>query len=142
WRGGATSQLCVPVPPSAFEARRTSPGVLASIAAWAKQQTDEEIAARLNGEGKRTGAGRPFTCENVQRLRREKGMPGFKNYLRQAGMRSAEEITEQTGITESTLREWRRAGYIQAVRGDRKHWLYEFPTPQVLKRIAKARRRN
>jgi DNA invertase Pin-like site-specific DNA recombinase len=142
WRGGATSQLRVPVPPSAFDARRTCPSVLESITAWAKQQTDEEIAARLNAQGKRTGAGRPFTYENVQRLRREKGIPGFKDYLRQAGMRSAEEITEQTGITESTLREWRRAGYLRAVRCDRKHWLYEFPNPKILKRIAKAEGRN
>ena len=113
WRGGATSQLRVPVPPSAFDARRTCPSVLESIAAWAEQQTDEEIAARLNGEGMRTGAGQPFTYESVQRLRREKGIPGLKDHLRRAGMRSAEEITERTGIRESTLREW-RSRFLQA----------------------------
>jgi hypothetical protein len=138
WKGGATRALYVPVPLNGFEARRTEPNVLKSIAVWAEQHTDEEIAERLNREGMRTGAGLPFTHETVSRLRHAKGITGRKEHLRQAGMRTTEEITQQTGIAESTLRKWRKAGYLQAIRCDRKHWLYEFPTPQVLQRIAQA----
>ena len=139
-KGGATSELRVPVPLNAFEARRTDPGVLKSIEAWAGTQTDEEIAARLNAEGKRTGSGLPFTHETVQRLRNERGIAGLREHLRRAGLRTTEEITRATGIAESTLRQWRKAGYLRAVRVDHKHWLYEVPTPKVLKRIAEARR--
>ena len=85
-----------------------------------------------------TGTGRPFTYETVSRLRREKGIDGLKEHLRRAGMRTTEEITQRTGIAETTLREWRKAGHLRAIHCDRKHWLYEFPTPQVLKRIARA----
>jgi hypothetical protein len=85
-----------------------------------------------------TGTGQPFTYEAVGRLRRDKGIDGLKEYLRQAGMPTTAGITQQTGIAESTLREWRKAGYLRAIRCDRKQWLYEFPTPQVLKRIARA----
>ena len=138
WKGGATSALCVPVPLNGFEARRTDPDVLKSIAAWAERHTDEEIAERLNREGMRTGTGQPFTYETVSRLRREKGIAGLKEYLHQAGMRTTEEIAQQSGLAESTLREWRKAGYLHAIRCDRKHWLHEVPTPQVLKRIAQA----
>jgi DNA invertase Pin-like site-specific DNA recombinase len=138
WKGGATSALCVPVPLNGFEARRTDQKVLRSIAAWAERQTDEEIAERLNREGMRTGTGQPFTYDAVRRLRREKGIAGLKEHLRQVGMWTAEEIGQQTGIAESTLRNWRKAGYLRAIHCDRKHWLYEFPTPQVLKRIAQA----
>src|SRR5262249_43332455 len=138
WKGGATSELCVPVPLNGFEAKRTDPAVLKSIAAWAEQHTDEEIAERLNREGMRTGAGHHFAYETVSRLRREKGIAGRREHLRQAGMRTTKEITERTGIAESTLRKWRRAGYLRAIHCDHKHWLYEFPTPAVLKRIAQA----
>jgi DNA invertase Pin-like site-specific DNA recombinase len=138
WKGGATSELCVPVPLNGFEAKRTDPTVLKSIAAWAEQHTDEEIAERLNREGMRTGAGQTFTYETVSRLRRAKGIAGLREHLRQAGMRTTKEITEQTGIAESTLRKWRKAGHLHAIHCDHKHWLYEFPTPAVLKRIAQA----
>jgi hypothetical protein len=138
WKGGATSELCVPVPLNGFEAKRTDPTVLKNIATWAKQHTDEEIAERLNREGMRTGAGQTFSGETVSRLRREKGIAGLKERLRQAGMRTTKDITEQTRIAESTLRKWRKAGYLHAIHCDHKHWLYEFPTPAVLKRIAQA----
>jgi hypothetical protein len=138
WKGGTTSRLSVPVPVNGFEAKRTNPKVLQCIAAWAEQYTDEEIASRLNQEGMRTGVGLPFTDETVNRLRRAKGIAGLKEHLHRAGMRTTEEITQQTGIAESTLRKWRKAGFLKAVRCDHKHWLYEFPSRQVLRRIAQA----
>ena len=142
WKGSATSQLRVAVPLNAFEARRTDPSVLKSIEAWAATQTDEQIADRLNAEGKRTGSNLRFTYDNVHRLRKEKKIAGLGEYLRQTGMRTTEEITRETGIAESTLRQWRKAGYLRAVRVDHKHWLYELPTPNVLERIAEARSRK
>ena len=142
WKGAATSQLRVAVPLNAFEARRTDPSVLKSIEAWAATQTDEQIAARLNAEGKRTGSNLQFTYDNVHRLRKDKKIAGLGEHLRQTGMRTTEEITRQTGIAESTLRQWRKAGYLRAVRVDHKHWLYEVPTPNVLERIAEARSRK
>jgi DNA invertase Pin-like site-specific DNA recombinase len=138
WKGGATSQLHVPIPRNAFDARRTDAAALECIAAWAEKHTDEEIAERLNAEGKRTGTGQPFTHASVQRLRQEKKVAGLKDHLREAGLRTTKEIGAQTGVKETTLREWRRAGLIHAVRCDHKHWLYEFPTPPVLERIGNA----
>jgi DNA invertase Pin-like site-specific DNA recombinase len=137
WKGGATSQLRTPLPRNAFEAKRTNATILEDIAAWAERHTDEEIATLLNAAGKRTGTGLPFTHENVLRLRQEKQIAGLREHLRKAGLRTTKEIHAQTGITEATLRQWRRAGYIHAVRCDHKHWLYEFPTPAVLQRIEK-----
>ena len=139
WKGGARAN-CV----CRCRSTRSSPGVptrsvLKSIAAWAGTQTDEEIAARLNAEGRRTGSGLPFTYETVQRLRNERGIAGLREHLRRAGLRTTEEITRETGIAESTLRQWRKAGYLRAVH---KHWLYEVPTAMVLTRIAEARRQK
>jgi hypothetical protein len=57
-------------------------------------------------------------------------------------MRTAEEITRETGIADSALRRWRKAGHLRAVRIDHKHWLYEVPTARVLKRIATAQGRK
>lgn len=142
WKGGATSELRVPVPLNAYESRRTDPGVLKSIEAWAGTQTDEKIADRLNAAGKRTGTGLSFTHETVQRLRNERGIAGLREHQRRAGLRTTEEITRATGIVESTLRKWRKAGYLRAVRVDHKHWLYEVPTAKVLTRIAEARRQK
>ena len=66
WKGGATTELHVPIPLNCFEARRTSREALDQIAALARDHTDDQIAEILNERGIRTGTGRPFTGGRVR----------------------------------------------------------------------------
>jgi DNA invertase Pin-like site-specific DNA recombinase len=140
WKGGATTELHVPIPLNFFEARRTSREALDQIAALARDHTDDQIAAILNERGVRTGTGRPFTGERVDFLRRSRGIPGYYEHLRRAGLVTGEEIMTRTGISEGALRRLRRAGLVRAIRCDRKHWLYENPSEELLSQYTKQRR--
>jgi DNA invertase Pin-like site-specific DNA recombinase len=140
WKGGATSELHLPIPLCAWQSRRTPQAVLDRIAALTKQHTDEEIAEILNREGRCSGTGQPFTYEQVSRLRIAKQIPGYYDHLREAGMVTCEEIMATTGVGEGTIRQWRRAGLLRAIRYSRKRWLYEFPSQEILSQHPKRRK--
>ena len=140
WKGGATTELHVPIPLNCFEARRTSREALDQIAALARDHTDDQIAEILNERGVRTGTGRPFTGERVDFLRRSRGIPGYYEHLRRAGRVTGEEIMTRTGISEGALRRLRRSGLVRAIRCDRKHWLYENPSEDLLAQHTRQRR--
>ncbi|MHB8975024.1 MAG: hypothetical protein ACYC4N_31740 [Pirellulaceae bacterium] len=111
----------------------------------AKQHTDEETADVLNREGLCSGTGQPFTYEQVTRLRIAKQIPGYYDHLKEAGMVTCEEVMAATGVGEGTLRQWRRAGLLRAIRYSRKRWLYEFPSQEILSqhpKRQKAKRRT
>jgi hypothetical protein len=139
-RGGATTELHVPIPRNCIEARRTSREALDLIAALAREHTDDPIAEIRNERGIRTGTGRPFTGGRVDFLRRSRRIPGYYEHLRRAGLVTGEEIRTRTGISEGALRRLRRAGLIRAIRCDKKHWLYENPSEDLLSRYTKQRR--
>jgi hypothetical protein len=128
------------IPPNCFEARRTSREALDLIAALAREHTVDRIAEILNERGMRTGTGLPFTGERVDFLRRSRGIPGYYEHLRRASLVTGEEIRTRTGISEGALRRLRRAGLVRAIRCDRKHWLYENPSEDVLSRYTRQRR--
>lgn len=132
WKGGATTELHLPIPRNAIEARRTGRAVLDQVAELAKDHTDDQIAGILNERGVRTGTGESFTGGRVDSLRRSYEIPGYFENLRQAGLVTGQEIMSRTGISEGALRRLRRAGLVHAIRCDRKHWLYENPSESVL----------
>jgi hypothetical protein len=145
WKGGATSELHLPIPPCAWELRRTPQVVLDRIADLAKEHTDEQIAEILNREGLHSNTVQTFTDEHIARLRVAKRIPGYYDHLRRAGMVTCKEIMARTGVGEMTVRKWRQSGLLRAVRYSRKRWLYEFPGQEILSKHPKrrpARRRN
>ncbi len=142
WRGGATSELHLPTPLTAWESRQTPQAVLDRISILAEQHTDEQIAEILNRESLRSGTGLTFTYAHVVRLRIAKRIPGYYDHLRWAGMVTCKEIMARTGIGEGTIREWRRSGLLRAIRYSRKRWLYEFPSQEILSQHPKRQSRK
>jgi len=134
WKGGATTELRLPTPQNAFEARRTAREALDQITTLAVDHTDDQIAEILNERGLKTGTGQAFNGERVKHLRMDKKIPGYYEHLRRNGLLTAKEIMAETGIGEVTLRKLRRAGLVRATRCDRRHWLYERPGTTVLNR--------
>ena len=139
WKGGATSELRLPTPLTAWKARQTPQAVLDRIAGLAEQHTDEQIAEILNREELRSGTGLTFTYEHVTRLRIAKRIPGYYDHLRRAGMVTCKEIMARTGVGEQTVRKWRRSGLLRAIRYSRKRWLYDFPGQEILSQHPKRR---
>ena len=139
WKGGATSELHLSIPPCAWELRRTPQVVLDRIADLAKEYTDEKIAEILNREGLHSNTVQTFTYEHIARLRIAKGIPGYYDHLRRAGMVTCKEIMARTGVGEETVRKWRRSGLMRAIRYSRKRWLYEFPGQEILSQHPKRR---
>ena len=139
WKGGATSELHLPKPLSAWESRQTPQTVLDRIAGLAEQHTDEQIAEILNREGLHSGTGLTFTYEHVAGLRIAKQIPGYYDHLRRAGMVTCKEIMARTGVGEETVRKWRRSGLLRAIRYSRKRWLYDFPSQEILSQHPKRR---
>jgi DNA invertase Pin-like site-specific DNA recombinase len=75
WQTDACTTLEIPRPQRSWEMRRTNPAAVERVRELAPDQTDREIAARLNAEGYTAGLGGPFTPAKVQWLRWKYQLP-------------------------------------------------------------------
>lgn len=128
WRGGAVETLAVPRERNAAELRRTDPEVIAEIDRLLDQCTDAGIAEALNGSGRVSGTGQPFSADIVSRLRRRYGLRSRFDRLREAGLVTQTELAERFGVCPSTVLDWCRAGLLRGhVFNDKGEHLYEDP---------------
>jgi DNA invertase Pin-like site-specific DNA recombinase len=116
FKGGATRMLTVPLPPPFAQSRLTPSDTLAAIDRLLDTATDAEVAAQLNAQGYRTFAGLPFQATHVSQLRRAHGLKDRWTRLREAGLRTADEVATQLGVTAQTVWHWYRRGWITGVR--------------------------
>ena len=129
WKGGATSALECPRPLSAPDLRRTPAAIVEMVRALATEQTDRQIATRLNERGLRTGTGRPFHRGRVQVIRQAYAISSFAQHLRGAGWLTAPEIAAQLGVHHTTAKRFACEGVLRALRADDKGTiLFEPPT--------------
>jgi hypothetical protein len=82
FRGGQTTILTTPIPPTAWKMRQTDPDVLVLLDRLLEHHTDAEIADTLNAAGHRSGEGKAFTTRIVLGLRRENGIRSHADRLR------------------------------------------------------------
>jgi DNA invertase Pin-like site-specific DNA recombinase len=141
WKGGAQTQMVLPPPKTAPELRRTPPEVLEAITTLTRHHADREIARILNGQGHRSGVGLSFNSESIRRVRAAHGIPSYADNLRKAGRLDSDEMIARFGLTEAILIKWRRSGQIRAVRCNKKEYLHEPPSEELLKLLPKLRRR-
>lgn len=66
---------------------------------------DPQIAEHLNAQGLRSGTGKAFRSILVAKLRRTYGLRSRYERLRDAGMLTAEEITQQLDISVASVKE-------------------------------------
>ena len=69
FKGGATKVLTLPMPPTAWQMRKTKPEIVAEIDRLLERCSNSEIAAELNKKGWRSSANRPFSAWIIYRLR-------------------------------------------------------------------------
>jgi DNA invertase Pin-like site-specific DNA recombinase len=126
FKGGAARTLSLPLPQPAWATWQTSPEVVAAVDRLLENHTDARIAALLNGRGWHSGKGGRFTRGIITRIRDRYHLRSQFDRLREAGMLTQEEITDQLGVTRSTVHDWRRSGLLKAhAYNDKPEYVYE-----------------
>jgi excisionase family DNA binding protein len=96
------------------------------IAELLEHLEEAQVAALLNAEGLRTGAGKEFDADAVRWVRYNHGLKSPAERLLQAGRLTTREAAERLGISESPACEWAREGRLNATRFGRKPvWLID-----------------
>jgi DNA invertase Pin-like site-specific DNA recombinase len=116
FKGGATRTLTVPLPPPFTQSRLTPAETLAAIDQLLDTSTDSEVAVQLNARGYRTFVGLPFQASHVSQLRRAHGLKDRWTRLREAGLRTAEEVAASLDVTAQTIWRWYHRGWLTGVR--------------------------
>jgi DNA invertase Pin-like site-specific DNA recombinase len=130
FRGGQTTSLTLPIPPTGWKARQTDPDTLALLDRLLDDHTDTEAADALNAAGRRSGEHKAFTRLIVLHLRRAHILPSHAQRLRAKGLLTLDEIAERLGVHSSTIKAWRRAGLLVSHKAnDKNERLFEPPTP-------------
>jgi len=125
FRGGATNTLELPCPLPAWALRQTSTQLVAAVDRLIEEHTDKEIAAILNERGMRSGEGRALHRLMIRRIRLAYGLTSRHDRLRERGFLTEAEIAAELGIAVSTVKGWRRKGWLEAAAYDDKpHYLY------------------
>jgi DNA-binding transcriptional regulator YiaG len=130
FRGGRTTSLTLPIPPTGWKARQTDPDTLALLDRLLDDHTDAETADALNAAGHRSGEHKAFTRLIVLHLRRAHRLPSHAQRLRARGLLTLDEIAERLGVHTSTIKAWHHAGLLVSHKAnDKNERLYQPPTP-------------
>ena len=130
FRGGQTTSLTIPIPPTAWQARQTNADTLAHLDRLLDDHTDAQAATALNMAGHHSGTGQPFTPSIVLHLRRSNGLPSHLQRLRSRGLLTIPELAEHLGVHPSTIKAWHRAGLLTSHQANDKNIrLFEPPPP-------------
>jgi hypothetical protein len=129
-RGGQTCTLTLPVPKTGPEARRTPPEVLTAINELLDDHTSGQIAGILNARGLHSGTGEPFHQRMLDQIIRAYRLPTRRHRLRRQGLLTLAETAAAHGVSNATIKKWRRAGIVSAQRyNDKGEYLYHPPDP-------------
>jgi excisionase family DNA binding protein len=112
WEGGARTELTVPLVRRGPERHRTSEDTIELIRKLAAHTNDQQIAAILNKQGRRTGTGLPFNQPRVTYLRTKHGIPAAPPPHPDSDLFTVDQAAEQLGVTGTTIYRWLRAGLL------------------------------
>lgn len=136
FKGGATQAFSLPMPPNAWQLRKTKPQIVAEIDRLVERCTDAELAAELNQKGWRSSGNQPFSAWIIYRLRTSHKLPSRTERLRAKGLLNAREIAELVGTKPLLVDYWRQQGLLKGIRlNDKNEYLYERPEPDAIQQI-------
>lgn len=140
FKGGATRELRLPFPKSAWALRKTKPEIVAEIDRLLADHTEGEIAQILNEKGWRSSGGAAFTFSIVNHLRWAYKIKTRYERLRENGLLTAREVAQLIGGRASSVKSWRHLGVLSGVRFSEKHeYLYPRPTHELIQEIQRRR---
>jgi excisionase family DNA binding protein len=114
WEGGARTELTVPLVKRGTERNRTSEHTIELVRKLAAHTGDQQIAAILNKQGRRTGTGLPFNQPRVASLRVKHGIPAAPPPDPGSGLFTVDQAAVELGAAQSTVYRWLRAGLLPA----------------------------
>ena len=128
--GGQACTLTIPAPLPIGDQRRTPAEVIAAIDELLGQHTSGEIAGILNQRGMLSGTSEPFHRLIVDHIIRTYRLRSRRHRLRATGMLTLAETAAAHGVTNNTIKAWRRAGIVTGTRyNDKGEFLYDPPDP-------------
>jgi hypothetical protein len=128
--GGQDHTLTIPAPLPTGDQRRTPAKVITAIDELPGQHTTGEIAAILNQRGMVSGTSEPFHRLLADHIIRTYRLPSRRHRLRATGLLTLAETAAAHGVTNNTIKAWRRAGIVTGTRyNDKGEFLYHPPDP-------------
>jgi DNA invertase Pin-like site-specific DNA recombinase len=114
WEGGAVSEHSVPVPRTGSHTRCTDQDTVALVRQLAERYPDKQIAAILARQGRRTGAGNPFTAHRVAGLRAHHKIPAapVRATAQDGEVVTIAKAASELGVSTATVHRWLREGFI------------------------------
>jgi hypothetical protein len=114
WRGGALTELVVPLPRSAYQPLRTDEETLALLRRLAVHYPAAVIAGILNRQGRRSARGERFTASIVSSLRTHWDIPRHQPPATPPSgeLVTVTEAARQLGVAPSTLHRWLQDGFL------------------------------
>jgi DNA invertase Pin-like site-specific DNA recombinase len=114
WEGGQVTKHTVQLPKTGSHTRCTSQDTIALVRELAQRYPDRQIAAILSRQGRRTGAGNPFTAHRVAGLRAHHKIPTCP--VRPAGddggVVTIAKAASELGVSTATVHRWLREGFV------------------------------
>jgi excisionase family DNA binding protein len=114
WEGGARSELTVALNTRGPESNRTDEDTIELVRKLATHTTDQQIAAILNKQGRRTGTGLVFNEPRVRSLRTKFGIPAAAAADPDSGLFTVAQAATELGVAHTTIYRWLRAGMLPA----------------------------
>ena len=111
WEGGARTELMVRLVSRGGQ-NRTDEGNIDLIRRLAVHHPDERIAAILNKQGRRTGAGLPFNQTRVKSVRKKYAIPAAPPPNPDSELRTIQQAAAELGVADGTIYRWLRAGLL------------------------------
>jgi DNA invertase Pin-like site-specific DNA recombinase/transposase-like protein len=113
WKGGAITELSVPIKPKPPKIR-TDEDTIDLLRRLAVHYPDAKIAGILNRQGRRTARKLSFTASRVQSLRHSWGIPCHQpsDDPQEGELLTVAEAANQLGLAPSTLHRWLGDGFI------------------------------
>ena len=128
FKGGPADSLVLPLPKNPWRDNLTHPDVVARVDHWLERcDDDHEVAAKLNEEGLRTGAGNSFDGHAVRWVRYAHGLKTPQERLLDAGMLTISEAARRFGLSPTATRRLARNGRLTATRSGRKNTWFVAP---------------
>lgn len=112
WEGGARSELRVRLIRRGGERLRTDENTIELIARLAVHHPDQQIAAIVNRQGRRTGTGLPFTATRVKATRQRAGIAAAPPPDPASDTVTIEQAAIELDVSTSTIRRWLRDGLL------------------------------
>jgi DNA invertase Pin-like site-specific DNA recombinase len=115
WKGGAITELAIPVKRKPPRRLRTDEDTIGLVRRLAMHYPDATIAGILNRQGRRTPRGLSYTAGRVQGLRHYQGIPRHQpsDDPQEGEPLTVADAAAELGLAPSTLHRWLNDGFIK-----------------------------